>query len=244
LPLSAHDQQPSAASDVTAPARDAEEPVKNVKFYFDPACPWCYQTARWAWRLEELGEIELSWGVFSLEVVNLPAGQDPRALEARSGPALRTTLALRDEMGDKAVGAFYRALGRRMWEEPPPPDDMPAAVRQALAAGGLDPRTADRALADRATWDAVLAEHAALVDETRSFGVPTIVLDGGAGPAIFGPVISTLPSDEDAVALWRHTSWLVRYGNFAELKRTRLGRPDLPVVTWRAEQAARADPPR
>lgn len=212
--------------------------MEQVKFYFDPACPWCYQTSRWARRVEELGEIELTWGVFSLEVVNLPAGGDARALGARSGPALRTAITLRDREGPKAVGTFYATLGKRMWEEPPPPDDMVDAVRNALLAAGLDPGSVDRALADPATWDAVLAEHQALVDTTRSFGVPTIVLDGGDGPAIFGPVISTLPSDEDAIALWRYTSWLVRYGNFAELKRTRLGRADLPTVRWRLEQQA------
>lgn len=47
-------------------------------------------------------------------------------------------------------------------------------------------------------------------------------------------------NDEDAVALWRHTAWLVRYGNFAELKRTRLGRPDLPTVKWRQAQQGSA----
>ena len=45
--------------------------MEPVKFHFDPLCPWCYQTSRWARRLEELGEITLEWGVFSLEVVNL-----------------------------------------------------------------------------------------------------------------------------------------------------------------------------
>jgi hypothetical protein len=39
-----------------------------VRFHLDPACPWCYQTSRWAKRLEQLGEIELAWGLFSLEV--------------------------------------------------------------------------------------------------------------------------------------------------------------------------------
>jgi hypothetical protein len=74
------------------------------------------------------------------------------------------------------------------------------------------------------------------VEGTRSFGVPTIVLDGGAGPAIFGPVITHLPDDEDAVALWRHTAWLMRHASFAELKRHRLGRADLPTVKWRVAQ--------
>jgi protein-disulfide isomerase-like protein with CxxC motif len=210
--------------------------VEQVKFYFDPACPWCYQTSRWARRVEELGEIELDWGIFSLEVVNLPAGKDAHDLEARSGPALRTAIAIRDGKGSKAIGPFYAALGKRLWEQPPPPDDMVAAVREALQAAGLPPTIADSALADPSTWEAVLEEHRALVGRNHSFGVPTLLLDGGAGPGIFGPVISTLPNDEDAVALWRHTAWLIRYGNFAELKRTRLGRPDLATVRWRAEQ--------
>lgn len=43
--------------------------TERVCFFFDPICPWCYQTSRWARRLEELGVVELDWGVFSLESV-------------------------------------------------------------------------------------------------------------------------------------------------------------------------------
>lgn len=60
--------------------------------------------------------------------------------------------------------------------------------------------------------------------------MPTIILDGGDGPAIFGPVVSEVPSDEEAVELWRHVSWLVRYGSFAEVKRDRLAAPALESV--------------
>jgi hypothetical protein len=212
--------------------------VEHVKFYFDPACPWCYQTARWARRIEELGEVELDWGIFSLEVVNLPPGKDARELDARSGPALRTALAIRDRHGSRAIGPFYAALGKRIWDQPPPPEaeDMVGAVRDSVQEAGLSPTLVDEVMADRGTWDAVLKEHGALVQKNASFGVPTIALDGGAGPSIFGPVISVLPTDEDAVQLWRHTLWLLRYGNFAELKRNRMGRPDLATVKWRAEQ--------
>jgi hypothetical protein len=213
--------------------------LEHVKFHFDPLCPWCYQTSRWARRLEELGEVELEWGVFSLEVVNLEEGRDPRELEARSAPALRTAIAIRDSVGAKAIGPFYAALGRRIWETPPPPDDPVAAVRDALGEADLDPSLCDKALADDTSWDAVLDEHGALVEHTGAFGVPTIVLDGGAGPAIFGPVVSELPSDDDGVALWRHTVGLMRYGNFSELKRARARPPDLPTATWYREQRAK-----
>src|SRR2546426_270667 len=118
--------------------------MERIRFHFDPRCPWCYQTSRWACRLEALGEVEIDWAVFSLEVVNLPG----------------------------------------------------------------------------------------------AFGVPTIGLDGGDGPAIFGPVVYKLPADDECVELWRHTAWLVRNENFAELKRGRGGVPDLPSIEWRMQQRA------
>src|SRR5437899_2762283 len=210
--------------------------MERIRFHFDPRCPWCYQTSRWVRRIETLGEVDVDWGVFSLEVVNLPEGEDPRAIDARSGPILRTALALGDR---KAMGRFYDAVGRRIWETAPPAavDDLDA-IRAALAEIGEEPALLDAALAEPATWDAVVTEHEALVARTQAFGVPTMVLDGGDGPAIFGPVISRLPDDEEAVELWRHTSWLVRNGNFAELKRGRANTVDLPAVAWRMAQKA------
>lgn len=210
--------------------------MEKVKFHFDPRCPWCYQTSRWIRRLEELGEIEVDWGIFSLEVVNIEAGKDPREIEAVSGPALRTAIVIRDNHGSKAIGPFYAALGKRIWEQAPPAEDMLVAIRQALEEAGLDPSLLDKAMADRSTWDEVLAEHNDLIANTRSFGVPTIVLDGGEGQAIFGPVISKLPTDADGIELWKHVSWLARYENFSELKRDRTIKNDLPAALWRARQ--------
>ncbi|HMD45277.1 MAG TPA: DsbA family protein [Acidimicrobiales bacterium] len=210
-----------------------------VAFHFDPLCPWCYLTSRWAVRLEQLGAVELEWRVFSLEVVNLPDGEDPRRLEARSGPALRTAILVRDDEGPAGVGRFYTALGALVWEQVPPERHGPETVRSALRASGIDPDLCDKALADPGTWEAVLEEHQALVERTRSFGVPTIVLDGGTGPAIFGPVVSTVPGDEEALALWHHVSWLARDPNFSELKRDRTAPPDLPAAAWLAAERER-----
>jgi predicted DsbA family dithiol-disulfide isomerase len=215
--------------------------MQRIRFHFDPRCPWCYQTSRWACRIEELGEVSIDWAVFSLEVVNLPEGEDPLAIEARSGPALRTSLVLRDRVGPKAVGDFYHALGKRIWETAPPmPVDDLDGIRDALQEIGANPSILDEALADRSTWDAVVEEHNEIVARTNAFGVPTIVLDGADGPAIFGPVIYKLPDDEESVELWRHTEWLVRNANFAEFKRGRGGLPDLPSIEWRMQQRAAA----
>jgi hypothetical protein len=155
-----------------------------------------------------------------------------------AAPSLRTMVAVRDGVGQAAAGAFYEALGHRYFELEQP---LQAAttIEGALTDAGIEPEWCSKALADDATWDVVLDEHTRLCDETRSFGVPTIRLDGGTGPAIFGPVISNPPADDaEAVALWEHVSWLVRYENFSELKRDRTIEPDLQYS--RAARARRA----
>jgi predicted DsbA family dithiol-disulfide isomerase len=204
--------------------------VEKVKFYFDPRCPWCFQANRWVRRLEELGEIELDWGLYCLEVANLPEGGDPVPLgtTARSATALRTAAAIQQQAGSLAIGQFYKALGRRVWETSEPAADRDLAVRESAQEIGFDAAILDQAMADPSTWQEVLRQHRFLVEEKGGIGVPTVVLDGGAGPALFGPVISHLPNDADAVEIWRHVSWLARYDNFYELKRHRTSQPDVP----------------
>jgi hypothetical protein len=214
--------------------------METARFHFDVLCPWSYQTSRWARRLEQLGEIAFEWGVFSLEVVNLEPSQDPRHLQARSAPALTTAVLIGQRLGRAAIGPFYEAVGKRIWEQAPPEPDMATAVKAALDEVGLEPGWCDEAMSDAHYWEAVLAEHEQLVEMTGTFGVPTIVLDRGDGPAIFGPVIAELPSDEDAVEMWRHVSWLTRHESFSELKRGRPRPPELPAVTWSRNQASGA----
>ena len=170
--------------------------MQDVKFYFDPRCPWCYQTSKWAKRLESMGEVSLDWGVFCLQVLNAEEGTDPREIEAGS-PQLRTAIQIERELGSKAIGPFYTELGNRTFEltEPRSEDDV-EIIREALDAAGLDPGIADRALADASTWTEVVDETVRLHEAVGDVGVPTIVLDGGEGPAIFGPVIVEQPSDE------------------------------------------------
>ena len=90
-------------------AQAFDPPVERVKFVFAPRCRWSYLPARWLRRLEELGVLELDWGLFSLEVLHLSADDDPLTLQAVSGPALRTAIAIRDLQGalnNRAIPAF------------------------------------------------------------------------------------------------------------------------------------------
>jgi len=212
-----------------------------IQFSLDPRCPWCWQTSKWVRQLEAAGTVTVRWGTFSLELQNFDKPLDEfDVAKAVSAPALRTLVALREHEGDAAAGKFYAALGDRYFDGEE--DLTDETVRAALADAGLDEAWLDKAVADESTWTTVLDEHHELTGETRSFGVPTIRLDGGRGPAIFGPVISNPCADDaEATTLWEHVTWLVRYENFSELKRDRTVMPDLARVrTMRAQREAAA----
>jgi predicted DsbA family dithiol-disulfide isomerase len=213
---------------------------EKIAFYFDPLCPWCYLTSKWVHRLVELSVVEVDWRVFSLEVNNTGKTSLEDAAEFRAATALRTAMALRDSVGADAVGRFYAALDARTWDDTQDIRDIDV-IRASVTDSGEDPAVVDAALADPSTWDRVVAEHNAVVSEVGAFGVPTIRLDAGKGPAIFGPVIHTVPNDEDAVEMFHHVSWLVRHPNFWEIKRERTESPDLEHARVRAARRAAAE---
>ena len=108
--------------------------AENIRFYFDPLCPWCYQTSRWARRLDELGVVDVEWRVFSLAIVN--GGDEGRsAADTGSAPSLRTAVAVRDAHGNDAVGAFYKALSDARHLRGLPLDDH-AVIEASPARGG------------------------------------------------------------------------------------------------------------
>jgi hypothetical protein len=51
-------------------------------------------------------------------------------------------------------------------------------------------------------------------------GTPIICFGPPRGTALFGPVISRLPSDQEAIRLWDHVVGLASFRGFAELKRS------------------------
>src|SRR6201999_716723 len=63
------------------------------------------------------------------------------------------------------------------------------------------------------------------------------LLIGAEQQVVFGPVLRTLPSDADAVALWRHLRGLAALGTVFELKRFKSlrSRADLPNAVPRAD---------
>jgi predicted DsbA family dithiol-disulfide isomerase len=211
--------------------------AENIRFYFDPLCPWCYQTSRWARRLGELGVVDVDWRVFSLAIVN--RGEEGRAAaDSGSAPSLRTAIAVRNAHGNGAVGAFYKALSDAHHQRGLAVDDH-GVVEASLREAGVEPELLKKALADPSTWATVQAEHDEAASVHKVFGVPTIVLDGGDGPQLFGPIISDIPDDAGAVDLWRHFAWLARNPNVAEIKRERMPLDLESIRVWRRQREQR-----
>ena len=189
-------------------------------------------------QLVQLGEVTVNWGIFSLEINSTKKESIDEAAEFRAFRVMRTVMAVRAKEGNDAVGRFYEAVGRRIWDATESVRDE-ETIKAALVDAGLDSSLHDLAMADPSTWEAVVSEHHELVAGTRTFGVPSITLDGGSGPCSFGPVISHMPrSDQEARELWQATRTLIRYENFSELKRDRVEPPDLEASQARAREAA------
>ena len=186
-----------------------------VVFYLDPICPWTWRAALWIREVRGVRPIDLEWRFFSLD-----RNREGEWIEGRSGVALRTLALARREGGPDAVERLYHALGQARFDRQEELRD-PAVVDAAVAAAGLRSDLRAAAVADPSTREEIEAEHTAVAERLKAFGVPLVVLDGGEGPGLFGPVINAVPRGEDAGEVWDRVAWLARRPEFLELKRPR-----------------------
>jgi len=191
--------------------------TERIRFYFDPTCPWAWQSARWMREVERVRDVRADWRLFSLRLVNESADDPLTDTSAHSVPALRALAVAGRERGNEAVADLYWAIGERTHDRD---EELSVElIRVALTAAGLDPATVDRALADPTTAEEVRGQHREAVESVQAFGVPTIILESGRG--IFGPVVSLAPAGEEAGRVWDHVRWLAEFDGFFELKRER-----------------------
>jgi 2-hydroxychromene-2-carboxylate isomerase len=224
----------------TAPAiPDLDDGPYDVDFFFDPGCPFAWQTSVWMRRVAELRGIKIGWRFISLRFINegtdLPSGM----LEAQERGLRyhRICAAARQRLGNEAVGQLYRAWGESYWYSRTTGDLMD---RLASAAKGVDPAELVRSLglpddllqaADDDSWDALIrAESDEAFRRTGAdVGTPIITYDPPTGNSLFGPVISAVPDDETAVAFYDALRTFADFRGFSELKRTDRAPLDLPL---------------
>jgi 2-hydroxychromene-2-carboxylate isomerase len=211
----------------------------DLHFYFDPVCPFAWMTSKWVRLVAAQREYAVDWRFISLRLLNAHvdyAAQFPPDYEAGHTDGLRllrVAARARAEHGREAIGPLYEALGRRVFEV----DDEPEAGRRgtrdlaepALAEAGL-PASLAAALDDE-SWDAEIRAETdeALALTGKDVGTPILHFQPPEGVAFFGPVISRLPDESQALALWDHVVGLAGFPGFSELKRSLREQPQLPA---------------
>lgn len=218
-------------------------PDHDIQFHFDPVCPFAWITSRWVHKVAAQRDYAVDWRFISLRILNRHIDYDahfPPEYEAGHDAGLRmlrVAARARHDHGPEVIGDLYTALGGSVFDIDPPTDRQRyrdtmgtrEVVEPLLVGLGLPAALAD-ALDDE-SWDPVIEEdtETALALAGKDVGTPIIAYDPPDGPAFFGPVISRVPSDEDAVRLWDAVIELTRFPGFAELKRSLRERPALRV---------------
>ncbi|MDT5090851.1 MAG: hypothetical protein QOH60_214 [Mycobacterium sp.] len=211
----------------------------DLHFYFDPVCPFAWMTSKWVRMVAAQRDYSVDWRFISLRILNANidyAAHFPAYYEdghTAGLKLLRVAARVRDEHGRDAVGPLYEALGTRLFDtvrlEKLAAADQAARslVDSALQVAGL-PRTMADALDDTTFDNIIRAETEEALGLTgRDVGTPILHFKPPAGTAFFGPVISRLPSSDDAVELWDHVIAVADFAGFAEIKRSLRERPQL-----------------
>lgn len=193
--------------------------IPAVTMWFDPVCPYSWNTARWLHRAAlELG-FDIDWQLASLAILNegrelAPPQQTRMADSARVG---RLMAAIQREKGTAGLQAAYFTFGQHYFTQPPG-TIHDGLIQDVLSAAGARETTA-RVLSD-ASLDALLQHsHRAGQDALgEPGGSPILSINDHA---FFGPVLTAVPPAEQTTALFDAIATLAATAPFAQLQRPR-----------------------
>jgi len=185
-------------------------------------------TARWVVdEVQPHRDVNIIWQPISLLNKNQPAeDSDYYAPVAYTHKLLRVMESIRAAEGDGPIKDVYWEFATRIHHDGERQDSFDLAA--ALAAVGVDASHA-AALDDESFDEAIAAGMKVGLDLTGDdVGTPIIALDDDNGDrvALFGPVITKVPTTEQSLALWDAFIACAKTPGFWELKRTRTERPE------------------
>jgi 2-hydroxychromene-2-carboxylate isomerase len=197
--------------------------------FFDPACPWAWMTSRWMMEAAQVRDLDITWSVMSLSVLNEGRDLDEgytAMLERTWGP-VRTIIAATEGLADEEANTLrkkmYDAYGRRIHLDGRGSEDLPAITAEVVEELGLDPALTEVGTSD-AHDQALRASHQRAMDLVGDeVGTPVVSVEG---VAFFGPVVTPAPKGEAAGRLWDGCLLVAGTPGFYEIKRTRSQGPD------------------
>ena len=222
----------------TAPVSD---PDYDIEFFWDPVCPFAWITSRWLVKVAAQTDYKIDWRFISLRLLNKDkdyATEFPPEYEKGHTAGLRmlrVAAAIRHDLGREPMHALVTAYGESYWDR-----EKGTGTRsylsttehtiEVLTAAGLP--TSYATSLDDISWDAMLDDETelALSRTGRDVGTPIITFQPPDGLSFFGPVISRVPSDEEAVPLWEAVTTLASFPGFAEMKRSMREVPQLNIL--------------
>ena len=215
---------PTAARTGRATTQRSGSTVRKaeVQMWFDPGCPWAWMTSRWLMEVEKVRDIDVTWRVMSLSVLNekrdLP--KNYRAfLDASWGP-VRVLIAAQEQYGDKVLKPLYDAMGTRIHLKRMRNRDT--IIAESLEEVGL-PADLAKAAHQKKYDRALRRSHREGIDLVGTdVGTPVIAF---GDIAFFGPVVTPAPKGEAAGRLWDGCVLVAGTPGFYELKRTRTQGP-------------------
>ncbi|MBH99621.1 MAG: hypothetical protein CL467_03365 [Acidimicrobiaceae bacterium] len=223
----------------------ASSGAPDLEFFWDPVCPFAWQTSRWLRRVASLRALTVDWRFINLSILNEErdyASEFPEGYQEshdRGRRMLRVAAAVREAEGHEAMDSLYQAFGTTIWHRIVEQEaDFRSRVAtsdhlaEVLTLANFD--VSHALAADDPTYDVELRlETAEAVARTgRDVGTPIITFGPPDGPSIFGPVISAVPeSDAACLELFDAARTLSGYGTFSELKRSDRPPLDLPALT-------------
>ena len=194
----------------------------SVDFWFDPSCPWAWMTSRWVDEVAPHRDLEVTWHVMSLFVLNedQDTPEDYRAMLDRSLYYTRLVTTVRALHGQEYVKPLYDALGARIHLQQV--TDTTRVMTEALAEVGLPAELIETAATG--DYDAAMRQsHGEAIDRVgQDVGTPVVAVNG---VAFFGPVVSPSPKGQAALTLWDGVVAAASVDGFFELKRTRTRGP-------------------
>ncbi len=183
-------------------------------------------TARWV--VEEVRpnrNLNITWQPISLLVKNEPpAGSDYEAAAAFTHGLLRVMESVRKADGDDAVEKVYWDFASRIHHD----KDRDFDIAAALINIGVDGSHAVAAVEETFEDEVRTRMAAGLALTGDDVGTPIIALDDDNGErvALFGPVITKVPSAEQSLKLWDGFVACAQTPGFWEVKRTRTQGPE------------------